>query len=71
MPKHQIKHYIVTQGPPLHAHARRFLPDKLIAAKAEFEIMEEFRTLESKGGDKNSPLEFLRMPFDLKRLSLV
>ena len=40
MPKHQLEHFIPTEGPPVHAHARRFAPDKLATAKAEFEAME-------------------------------
>ena len=39
--KHGVEHHIVTEGPPLHARARRLDADKLAAAKAEFTKMEE------------------------------
>ena len=38
--KHGVEHFIPTSGPPVHARARRLPPDKLAAAKAEFERME-------------------------------
>ena len=38
---HGVKHHIVTEGPPVHAKARRLHPDKLAAAKAEFDNMIE------------------------------
>jgi hypothetical protein len=39
-PRHDVKHIIETEGRPLHAKARRLDPDKLSAAKAEFNKME-------------------------------
>ena len=38
--KHSTQHFITTRGPPVHARARRLPPDKLTAAKSEFERME-------------------------------
>ena len=35
-PKHGVEHFIPNQGPPVHARARRFSPDRLAIAKAEF-----------------------------------
>ena len=35
--KHGVEHHIETYGPPVHARARRLNPEKLTAAKAEFE----------------------------------
>lgn len=37
--KHSVVHFIETTGPPLTARARRLHPDKLKAAKAEFDFM--------------------------------
>lgn len=37
----QVKHHIVTKGPPVAAKARRLAPDKLEAAKKEFQVMSE------------------------------
>ena len=34
--KHGVEHYIITLGPPLHAHIRHLDADKLSAAKTEF-----------------------------------
>lgn len=34
---HQVVHHIVTQGPPIAEQAGRLPPDKLKAAKAEFD----------------------------------
>ena len=56
IPKNQVKHYIVTKGPPLHAHARRFSPDKLAAAKVEFETMEELKIIRRSNSPWASPL---------------
>ncbi|CAH8611522.1 unnamed protein product [Dicrocoelium dendriticum] len=38
-PKHEVRHHIVTTGPPVSAKPRRLPPDKLQAAKREFEHM--------------------------------
>ena len=37
--KHGVQHYIPTTGPPIRSKARRPPPDKLAAAKAEFQMM--------------------------------
>ena len=39
-PKHGVEHFILTQGPPVHAKARRLPHDKLALAKAEFDNMQ-------------------------------
>ena len=39
--KHKVEHFIPTNGPPVHARACRLPPDKLAAAKEEFNNMEE------------------------------
>ena len=40
-PAHGVEHIIPTSGPPVHARGRRLPPDKLAAAKKEFEAMED------------------------------
>ena len=40
-PAHGVEHIIPTSGPPVPAHGRRLPPDKLAAAKKEFEAMED------------------------------
>lgn len=39
IPATSVFHHIVTHGPPVHAKARRLPPDKLAAAKQEFEYL--------------------------------
>lgn len=39
--RHSVTHHIVTNGPPISARVRRLPPDKLKAAKSEFEFMVE------------------------------
>ena len=40
-PAHGVEHIIPTSGPPVHARGRRLPPDKLEAAKKEFEAKED------------------------------
>ena len=37
--KHNVVDYIETNSPPVHSKARRLAPDRLKAAKTEFEFM--------------------------------
>ena len=39
-PKHRVKHYTVTNGPPVHAQAQRLSPEKLKVAKDEFKTLQ-------------------------------
>ena len=55
-PKHGVEHYITTQGPPVHAHARRLPPEKLAAAKAEFAAMEAMGIVRRSNSPWASPL---------------
>ena len=41
-PKHLMENFILTEGPPVHSRARRFSPEKLASAKAEFEHLEDW-----------------------------
>lgn len=43
----EVKHYIVTKGPPVTSKARRLATDKLEAAKKEFKVMSELRKMAS------------------------
>ena len=54
--KHGIEHHIATQGPPLHAGARRLPPDKLAAAKKEFDAMEALGIIRRSNSPWASPL---------------
>ena len=57
--KHGIEHFITTTGPPVHAKARRFPPDKLQAAKAEFSRMEEMGIIRQSSSPWASPLHMV------------
>lgn len=55
-PKHAVEHFIQTEGPPVYAHARRLPPDKLAAAKKEFENMEAMGIVRRSDSPWASPL---------------
>ena len=57
--KHKVEHFIPTKGPPVHAHARRLPPDKLAAAKAEFDSMEEMGLIRRSSSPWASPLHMV------------
>ena len=54
--KHNIKHYIPTSGPPLHARPRRLEGEKLTVAKAEFLKMEQLGIFRRSDSPWASPL---------------
>ena len=57
--KHGVEHFIVTKGPPVHSHARRLPPDKLAAAKAEFNNMEAMGIIRRSSSPWASPLHMV------------
>lgn len=57
--KHGIEHFITTTGPPVHAKARCLPPDKLQAAKAEFNRMEEMGIIRWSASPWASPLHMV------------
>ena len=57
--KHKVEHFIPTKGPPVHARARRLPPDKLAAAKAEFDSMEEMGLIRRSSSPWASPLHMV------------
>ena len=60
--KHGIEHHIVTEGPPLHARARRLDGEKLTAAKAAFSTMEELGIIRRSASPWASPLHIVSKP---------
>lgn len=54
--KHGMEHFITTKGPPFHARARRLPPDKLAAAKSEFDRMEAMGIIRRSSSPRASPL---------------
>ena len=61
-PKHRVKHYIVTHGPPVHAQARRLAPEKLNPTKEEFRILEELGIIRRSNSPHSSPIHVVAKP---------
>lgn len=58
--KHSTKHFIpTTQGPPVSCKPRRLAPDKLKAAKKEFEAMIQLGIIRPSQGPWSSPLHLV------------
>lgn len=52
----EVKHHIITKGPPVASKARRLAPDKLDAAKREFQVMSELGLCRPSSSPWASPL---------------
>ena len=61
-PKHGVEHFIPTEGPPVHAHARRLSPDKLAITKGEFDTMEAMGIIRRSSSPWSSPLHVAPKP---------
>lgn len=53
---HGVRHYITTTGPPIRCKARRLSPEKLAAAKAEFQTMLDLGIIRRSSSQFSSPL---------------
>ena len=58
--KHTVEHHLPTNGAPVHARARRLAPDRLTAAKAEFEHMMDVGIIRPSSSSWASPLHMVR-----------
>ncbi len=58
-PKHGVQHFIPTTGPPIHSRTRRLPPDRLAAARAEFDNMEEMGIVRRSSSPWASPLHMV------------
>ena len=59
--KHTVEHHLSTKGHPVHARARRLPPDRLAAAKAEFEhMMMDMGIILPSSSSWSSPLHMVR-----------
>src|SRR5215469_13214645 len=57
--KHNVLHHIETTGRPVFARARRLPPDKLIAAKREFDHMLQLGIIRPSNSEWSSPLHMV------------
>ena len=57
--RHGVEHFIQTEGPPVHARARRLPPDKLVIAKEEFRKMEDMGIIRRSDSPWSSPLHMV------------
>lgn len=57
--QHDIKHHIITTGPPVYAKPRRLPPDKLRVAKEEFRRMENVGSARRSASKYASPLHMV------------
>ena len=57
--KHGVEHHIETNGPPLHARARRLNSEKLSVARAEFAHMEQVGIVRRSNSPWASPLHIV------------
>lgn len=58
--KHNVFHHIDTFGPPVFAKPRRLAPDRLKAAKAEFQYMLDLGHMRPSNSNYSSPLHMVR-----------
>ena len=65
--KHSVTHHIVTNGPPVSARPRRLAPDKLNAAKDEFNHMLDLGIIEASDSAWSSPLYMVPKPSSDRR----
>jgi hypothetical protein len=58
--KHKVEHYIITDGPPETSKYRWLDPDRLAAARAEFEELERQGVVWKSSSNWASPLHMVK-----------
>merc|ERR1739844_461506 len=61
-PKHGVKHFIVTHGPPVHSQSRRLSPEKLSPTRQEFHVLEELGIVRRSNSPHSSPIHVVPKP---------
>lgn len=59
-PRHGVHHHVVTTGPPVWARPRRLNPEKLLAAKQEFENLHRMGIIRPSDSAWSSPLHLVK-----------
>ncbi|GBN75783.1 Transposon Ty3-I Gag-Pol polyprotein [Araneus ventricosus] len=54
--KHDVKHFIETNGQPIHTKARQLDPNRLVIAKEEFTLMLNYKIIRPSNSQWSSPL---------------
>lgn len=57
--QHDVSHHIQTKGPPVASKCRRMAPDKVSAAKKEFQVMIDLGICRPSNSSSASPLHFV------------
>ena len=57
--RHGVSHHIVTEGRPVFAQSRRLSPEKLVAAKAEFNKLLDMGIVRPSSSTWASPLHMV------------
>ena len=61
-PRHGVRHFIPTNGPPVHAQARRLSPEKLAIAREEFRTLQDLGIIRRSSSPYSSPLHVAPKP---------
>ncbi|ROT64270.1 gag-pol polyprotein [Penaeus vannamei] len=59
-PRHEVRHHIVTHGPPAHSHCRPLAPDRCRSAKAEFDHMMQLGIIRPSSSQWVAPLHLVK-----------
>lgn len=57
--KHKVTHHLITTGPPVHSRTRRFAPERLKIARAEFEHMMQLGIIRPSSSPWAAPLHMV------------
>ncbi|ROT82930.1 Gag-Pol polyprotein [Penaeus vannamei] len=59
-PRHEVRHHIVTHGPPAHSRCRPLAPDRCRSARAEFDHMMQLGIIRPSSSQWAAPLHLVK-----------